>query len=326
MEYVGINENGTDSSHYGPARGMVAIIPTASGVSNYQIFDKAYEAGVTALLLHNVYIHENIGYPPISKGSRQPDGWPDPDYPDIPFIMLSKDAGDMILATPNAKLRLHVDVDIGIRIVHVVVGEVPGQGDTDELVVIGSHHDGVYISQGAIDNGSGTTTVIELAHQLAEAEVERTIRFVTYGGEEDGLFGSFAYVNAHEEELKRDCVAVLNFDMPHVNLQRGNQGWITPDDRDRFGVFEAIIDQVYEARPDLNERFNYSVTLLEAPTEVGSDSLPYARLGIETVNFWGSGAWEYHTYYENIEHFTPEGLEMAVLAGGSAAMWMADHG
>ncbi|MCK5413955.1 MAG: M28 family peptidase [Thermoplasmata archaeon] len=325
MEYVGLPDNGSDESHYSPAIGSVAIIPTAPGVSNYRIFDIAYDAGVTGLILHNVDINERVDYVPISKGSRQPEGWPDPDYPDIPFLMVSKAAGDQILAAQNAKLRLHVDVDIGMRDVHAVVGEVPGQGDTDEFVVIGAHHDSVYISKGAIDNGCGTTTVIELAHQLADAKVERTIRLVTYGGEEDGLYGSFAYVEAHEDEMARNCIAVLNFDMPHVNLQRGNRGTVMPDQKDRFGVLEAIIDQIYEDRPDMEDRFDYQVAWMEDPSVVGSDSMPYAQLGIETVNFWGSGAWEYHTYLEDITHFMPEGLEMAVLIGGSYAMWLAEN-
>lgn len=326
MEYVGIQENGTEESHYAAARGQVAIVPTAEGVSNYRIFDIAYDAGVSALILHNVNIHENIGFVPISKGSRQPEGWPDPDYPDIPFIMVSKEAGDLILAAQNAKLRLQVDVDIGMRDVHVVVGEVPGQGDTDEFVIVGSHHDGVYVGKGAIDNGSGTTTVIELAHQLADATVERTIRFVTYGAEEDGLYGSFDYVEAHQEEIEKNCIAVLNFDMPHVNLQRGNEGYVTPDKEYRFDVIQAIIDQVYEDNPDLDKVFDYHIALMEHPGEVGSDSMPYAQLGIETVNFWGSGSWEYHTYLEDTSHFMAEGLEMAVLIGGSYAMWLADKG
>ncbi len=325
LEYVGLADNGSEESHYAPASGRVAIVPTAPGVSNYRIFDIAHDAGVTGLILHNVDINERVDYAPISKGSRQPDGWPDPDYPDIPFLMVSKAAGDRILAATNAKLRLHVDVDIGERDVHVVVGEVPGQGDTDEFVVLGAHHDSVYINHGAIDNGCGTTTVIELAHQLADVEVERTIRFVTYGAEEDGLYGSFAYVGAHEDEMKRNCVGVLNFDMPHVNLQRGNRGTVMPDQQDRFGVLEAIIDQIYEDRPDLERTFDYQVAWMEDPSVVGSDSMPYARLGIETVNFWGSGAWEYHSYLEDISHFMPEGLEMAVLIGGAYAMWLAEN-
>jgi hypothetical protein len=326
LEYVGISVNGTDPSHYASASGKACILETFDGVRNHHIYGTAHESGVAALILHNTIIHANIGYVPISKSSPQPDGWPDPDYPDIPFIMVSRDAGDQILAAQNAKLRLHVDVDIGMRDVHVVVGEVPGQGDTDEFVVIGAHHDSVYVNEGAVDNGSGTTAVIELAHQMADAKVERTIRFVTYGGEEDGLFGSFAYVEAHEDEMKRDCVACLNLDMSHVNLQRGNRGYVTPDNEDRFEVIENIIEQIYEDRPDLKELFDYRISLMEHPGEIGSDSMPYALIGIETINFWGSGCWEYHTYIDDISHFMPEGLEMAVLIGGSYAMWLADNG
>lgn len=326
LDYLGISENGTDPSHYASASGKACILETFDGVRNHHIFDVAHESGVAALILHNTIIHANIGYVPISKSSPQPGGWPDPDYPDIPFIMVSRDAGDQILAAQNAKLRLHVDVDIGMRDVHVVVGEVPGQGDTDEFVVIGAHHDSVYVNEGAVDNGSGTTAVIELAHQMADAKVERTIRFLTYGGEEDGLFGSFAYVEAHEDEMKRDCVACLNLDMSHVNLQRGNRGYVTPDNEDRFEVIENIIEQIYEDRPDLKELFDYRISLMEHPGEIGSDSMPYALIGIETINFWGSGCWEYHTYIDDISHFMPEGLEMAVLIGGSYAMWLADNG
>ena len=325
LGYVGIEGNGTEESMYAPATGMAAIVPSAADVSNRMIFDVAHDAGVTALILHNLNVHANIGYVPISKSNRQPEGWPDPSYPDIPFIMVSKDAGDLILAAQNAKLRLNVDVDIGVRTVHCAVGEVPGIGDSGEFIVIGAHHDCVYIGKGAIDNGSGVTTVVELAHQLAEARVERTIRLVTFGGEEDGLFGSFDYVEAHQEEIDSKCVGMLNFDMPHVNLQRANQGWITPDNEDRFGVFEQILSDINEDRPDLEERFDYNVELMEHPGEVGSDSMPFALAGVETVNFWGSGCWEYHTNLETMSHFMPEGLEMAVLIGGSYAMWLADH-
>jgi hypothetical protein len=326
LDYVSVQGNGSDTSDYAGAAGSAAIIESSAEVSNYRIFDVAYEAGVEALIIHNVHWGERIGYVPISKGSRQPDGWPDPSYPDIPFLMLSKDAGDTIIGASNAKLRMNVDVDIGYRTVHVVVGEVVGKEKPEEFVVIGSHHDCVYVGVGAIDNGSGTTTVVELAHQLSETEPARTIRFLTYGAEEDGLMGSFDYVDAHAEEIEDNCVAVLNFDMPHVNLDRDNRGFVTPDDEDRFGVFEAIIDQIYEERPDLDETFNYSVSLMSNPTSVGSDSMPFARLGVPTTNFWGAGAWEYHTYLEDMSHFVPEGLEMAVLIGGSYALWVANGG
>ena len=325
LDYVKIEGNGTEASMYSGAEGRVAIVDTVAGIGNAALFDVAHEAGVAALILHNVNIHENIGFPPIFKGNRQPEGWPDPSYPDVPFLMVSRECGDKILGAPSAKLRMHVDCDIGVKKVRVVVGEVRGTKAPEELVVIGAHHDCTYASPGAIDNGCGATTVIELAYQLAHREVDRTIRLCTFGGEEDGLLGSFAYVEAHKSELQARCRGALNFDMPHVNLQRGNQGWFTPDKRERFPLYQAIVDDVYKARPDLKERFDYAVELQEHPGEVGSDSSPFALLGIETSNCWGSGAWEYHTAYDDISHFAPEGLEMAVLIGGSYAIWLADH-
>jgi len=324
LEFVRVEGNGSDPAQYSGAAGRVAIIDTGPDVGNSQVMEAAHEAGVAAVLMRNVYIHENLNYAPISKSSRQPEAWPDPDYPDVPLLMLSRDCGDAILGASSAKVRMHVDVDIGVRKIRVVVGEVPGTRSPDDLVVIGAHNDCVYINQGAIDDGSGTTTLVELAHQLSGMRPERTIRLCSFGAEEDGLFGSFAYAEAHKDELAR-CRGMLNFDMPHIDLQRGNQGWVTPDDPERFDLVRAILEDVYDADPELRETYNISVEWAESPEQVGSDSMPFALLGIETCNFWGSGSWEYHTYMDDITHFSPEGIKMAVLMGGSYAMWLADH-
>ena len=324
LEFVKVEGNGSEPAQYSDAAGKVAIIDTGPDVGNTQVMEAAHEAGVAAVLMRNVHIHENLNFAPISKSSSQPSTWPDPDYPDVPLLMVSRDCGDAILGATNAKLRMNVDVDIGMRKVHVVTGEVTGTKAPDELVLIGAHHDCVYINQGAVDDGSGTTTVIELAHQLSRMKPERTIRLCTFGAEEDGLFGSFAYAESHKDELSK-CVGMLNFDMPHIDLSRGNQGWVTPDDKERFGLVRAILSDVYEADPELREVYDISVEWQESPEQVGSDSLPFALLGIETCNFWGSGSWEYHTYMDDITHFSPEGIKMAVLLGGSYAMWMADH-
>ena len=48
----------------------------------------------------------------------------------------------------------------------------------------------------------------------------------------------------------------------------------------------AATKAAYKDRPDLKERFDYQVAWMEDPSVVGSDSMPYAQLGIETINFW----------------------------------------
>ena len=64
--------------------------------------------------------------------------------------------------------------------------------------MLGAHHDTVYNGPGAIDNTVGTVTIIELARQLASHKPKRTIRLATWGGEEEGLFGSTMWFEAHE--------------------------------------------------------------------------------------------------------------------------------
>src|SRR5699024_2663927 len=87
-----------------------------------------------------------------------------------------------------------------------VVAEIPGSTHPDELVIAGAHYDGHDISQAALDDGTGTATTLEAARVLASLPREaigRTIRFILFCGEEVGLFGSWGYVAAHEDDVKK---------------------------------------------------------------------------------------------------------------------------
>src|SRR5690606_30131794 len=80
-----------------------------------------------------------------------------------------------------------------------VVAEKRGTRCPDEVIVVVAHLDDVGHPQaGADDNASGTAGLLELARILAEVETERTVRFVSVNGEEDGLRGSRAYVRSLE--------------------------------------------------------------------------------------------------------------------------------
>jgi carboxypeptidase Q len=97
--------------------------------------------------------------------------------------------------------------------VNNVVAEIPGRDKADEWLIIGAHLDSWDYGTGAQDNGSGTAMVMEAARAIAAMPQppRRTIRFALWGGEEEGLLGSAAYVRAHQSELGK-CVAVLNTD------------------------------------------------------------------------------------------------------------------
>ncbi len=94
------------------------------------------------------------------------------------------------------------------------VAEIKGADKPDEVVLIGGHIDSWDLGTGATDNGTGIMAVLEAARALKAVDVKprRTIRFVLFSGEEEGLHGSRAYVKAHEKEMSR-ISGVLIHDM-----------------------------------------------------------------------------------------------------------------
>jgi carboxypeptidase Q len=89
--------------------------------------------------------------------------------------------------------------------VYNTVAEIKGSEKPDEVVIIGGHLDSWDLGTGATDNGTGSMAVLAAARALVKsgAKPKRTIRFVLFTGEEQGLNGSKAYVAAHKEELSK---------------------------------------------------------------------------------------------------------------------------
>lgn len=94
-----------------------------------------------------------------------------------------------------------------------VVAEIRGREKPEEIVILGAHLDSWELGTGALDNGCNAALVIEAARAFhaAGARPRRTMRFVLFSGEEQGLLGSWAYVRAHRDELDR-TVAVVIYD------------------------------------------------------------------------------------------------------------------
>ena len=73
------------------------------------------------------------------------------------------------------------------------------EGEIDEAIVVGAHHDSAYRSPGANDDASGVAALCQLARQISNAHLRRTIRFVSFGSEEFTFVGSGFYVNDQKE-------------------------------------------------------------------------------------------------------------------------------
>jgi hypothetical protein len=100
------------------------------------------------------------------------------------------------------KIREHVKVDN-------VVAEIPGSEANGEYV-IGGHLDSWQLGTGAQDNGTGAATVLAVAEAVKASGLtpRRTMRFIVFGGEEEGLVGSIHYVRDHAGEMAK-CAGVF---------------------------------------------------------------------------------------------------------------------
>jgi carboxypeptidase Q len=80
-----------------------------------------------------------------------------------------------------------------------VVAEIPGTTKANELVMVGGHFDSWHYGTGATDNAAGSAVAMEVMRILKSLnlKMDRTVRMALWGGEEEGLLGSAAYVKEH---------------------------------------------------------------------------------------------------------------------------------
>ena len=95
-----------------------------------------------------------------------------------------------------------------------VVAEIRGGDQPGEIVIAGAHLDSWDLGTGCLDNAVNVSLVIELARSIRALprRQRRTVRFILFGGEEEGLLGSRAYARDHRSELD-SVVAVIIHDM-----------------------------------------------------------------------------------------------------------------
>ena len=135
----------------------------------------------------------------------------------IPGVTLrAREAHNLILSNPT-KVRLTLLEDEGSANSRNVVATIPGSDLANEVVVFTAHYDSVRFSTGAYDNGTGSTTILELLAYFKEHQPRRTLKFVWCGSEEKGLLGSKAYCEAHKDELDSYKLCI-NVDMTGVVL------------------------------------------------------------------------------------------------------------
>lgn len=185
-----------------------------------------------------------------------------------------------VLAPPSNEFNISVQAELIQNKLTNVVGTIEGKRP-DELVLFSAHYDhigiqaraeGDSIANGANDNASGVTAVIELARYFERMpQPERTLVFVGFTAEEMGGYGSQYFSNQLDPD---NIVAMFNIEMVGKPAVSGpNTAWITGYERSTFGelLSKSAEGSIYEFYPDPYPDQNLFYR---------SDNATLARLGV----------------------------------------------
>jgi hypothetical protein len=273
------------------------VISSARGPEKYRVaYDDAGVAGV---------IRSSVGELILTGGNSRLE-W-DKLPTRVTVTLLGSQHKKIVEMLKSGKdVRLTIDIQVQFKKgpikVYNVIAELPGTEAPDELVVVGGHIDSWDGATGTTDNGTGVATTLEAARLLtkAGAKPKRTIRFMLWSGEEQGLLGSRAYIKAHPEETSK-ISAVLVHD-GGTNYASG------------INATEAMLPLMEKAMEPLvaqDGEMKFTVKKVQGlPYGIGSDHDSYLGVGVPGLYWLQSGRAKYvyghHTQNDTFELAIPE--------------------
>jgi carboxypeptidase Q len=178
-----------------------------------------------------------------------------------------------------------------------VIAEITGTEKPDELVIVGGHIDSWDGATGTTDNGTGTATTIEAARllALAGAKPRRTIRFMLWSGEEQGLLGSRAYIEQHAAENEKISAVLVHDGGTNYVSGIAATAAMVPD-------FESVLAPLLTWNKNLPFKIRAVKSL---PQGIGSDHDSYLAAGVPGF-FWDQGGKAnytrtHHTQYDTYD-------------------------
>jgi Zn-dependent M28 family amino/carboxypeptidase len=213
-----------------------------------------------------------------------------------------------------------------------VVGYIEGSDEKlkNEFIVIGAHYDHwgwggknsgskkkdtVAIHNGADDNASGVSALLCIAEELSKAAVKpkRSIIFISFSGEEEGLLGSKYFV-AHLPVEKTAVKVMLNMDMV---------GRLNEEKQIYMGGAGTFPDGV-SLMKKLGENSGLN-PVIHAGEVGGSDHVSFYKSSISVIGFHTGGHPQYHTPEDDIDLINIEGGALVAKYIYSALFAIADY-
>ncbi len=295
----------------------IGLVEAPEGTGNLHRSEKAALAirhGAIGIVFVN-----NVEGGVLLTGTASVDGAPIA----VPAACIASEDGQRI----RERLRADAPLRMGLRMTNRtgnvqarnVVAEVPGSDLAHEVVLVGGHLDSWDLATGATDNGLGAFSIVDMARAVVASghRPRRTLRFVLFMGEEQGLLGSAAMVSdlqAAGELARVRCM--INLDMtgdPFGFGVAGPEGWA------------ATLDPLMDPIRDLDTAFRS--TLREAAW-LHSDHQPFLLAGIPVIlplcDLGGHVYGCYHSSCDDVHLVDPMDMVNNVRFVGALLLQLAD--
>ncbi len=218
----------------------------------------------------------------------------------IPSVCISLESGQALRAwmqDEHEKLHAQIDMTNTSRKIRArnIVATLPGSKYPEEKIIVGGHLDSWDLATGAIDNGIGSFAIMDIARTFKALKLKpkRTIEFVLFMGEEQGLLGSRAMVEALKKSGQLDKVRYM------MNLDMTND----PTGLNAFGRTDmvAFLNTIGETMKEIEPAF---ANQMENQAGLHSDHQPFMLEGVPVVGMNGHLAKEvldcYHANCDRI--------------------------
>jgi hypothetical protein len=294
-------------------------LPNALMEQLFDLYDQAVaergeffaKEGVAGVLLEDGRAHEGMLFSEAAGGFKAAN------TPAPPTFVVTAEQYNRIARLVDKKVPARVRLSLkattsdhdmdGLNI----IGEIPGGDRKDEIVMVGAHFDSWHSGTGATDNGAGSAVMIEVMRILKalNLKLDRTVRIGLWGGEEQGLFGSRAYVKEHFADPKTMRVTSEYAKLSgYFNLDNGS------------GKIRGVYLQGHEAMRPIFESWlapfrDLGVTTVSIRNTGGTDHLSFAAVGLPGFQFIQDpldyGTITHHSDMDTWDHAVPEDLMQA---------------
>ena len=226
------------------------------------------------------------------------------DPPTVPQIVLTAEHYNRILRILDKKIAVTLEMDVSNRFYDGdagainVLAEIRGTGKADEVVMLGAHFDSWHTGTGATDNAAGSAVMMEAMRILKATglPLRRTVRMGLWGGEEQGYYGSRAYVAAHfgDRQTLATKAEHARFSA-YFNVDNGGgaiRGVYLQGNESVAPIFRAWMEPFA----------NLGMTTLAIRNTSGTDHLSFDQVGLPGFQFIQDGLeYDSRTHHSNMD-------------------------